>query len=404
MKVLIINVTCGVGSTGRICTDIASELEKQGHEVKIAYGRDCNDGLFSGESVRVEGKYGVLFDAFLSRVFDNAGFNSKRATERFIKWVEEYDPDIIHLHNLHGYYINVKLLFDYIKRAGKPVIWTLHDCWTFTGHCAHFDAVGCDGWLLGECGTCKHKKEYPSSAVLSRSKKNYKLKRECFCGVNNLTVVTPSEWLSNLVKKSYLKDYPVYVINNGIDTSVFKPTESSFKKDNGIDNKIMVLAVASVWTDKKGFSDFIELSKLLDDRYACVMVGVNKEQKAVLPDNIIAVERTNSIQALAEIYSSADVFVNLTYEDTYPTVNLEALACGTPVITYPTGGSMEIVKENCGFVSGKKDYKEVACIIKENFMSMKDSGMLNNVDGQCFDKMNKYSDYLELYKKIMENN
>lgn len=401
MKILEINVCCGVGSTGRICTDIADLAEKNGHICKVAYGRDGVLKEHEKYAVRIGNKLTVLLDAFLSRIFDNAGFNSKCSTRKFIKWVKQFDPDIIHLHNLHGYYINVEVLFDYLKKANKPVIWTLHDCWSFTGHCAHFDAVGCNKWLEGECSSCNHKQEYPSSALFSRAKKNYIRKKNCFCGVEYLRIVTPSEWLADLVKKSFLKEYPVSVISNGIDTSVFTPKETCFKKDNGIEDKIMVLSVASVWTDKKGFSDFIELSKNLDDRYVCVMVGVDKKQKEKIPTNMIAIERTNSIQELAEIYSAADVFVNLTYEDTYPTVNLEALSCGTPIVTYPTGGSKEIVIQNGGFVSNNKDYVEISKIITENFINTKNNVLIALNNSKVFDRMGKYDEYLDVYEKLV---
>ena len=401
MKILEINVTCGNGSTGRICTDIASLAKKKGHECKVAYGRKEVLEQHKEFAVRIGGKYGTYADALTSRVFDNAGFNSKTATKKFIKWVEEYDPDIIHLHNLHGYYINVKVLFDYIKKAGKPVIWTLHDCWSFTGHCAHFDLAGCMQWEDGGCRKCIQKKEYPSSSVLSRSKMNYIKKKNAFLGVKNLHIVTPSKWLGKLVQRSYLKDYPVHIINNGINLSVFKPTESNFKSKCGIENKILVLAVASVWTEKKGFSDFVELSKQLDDRYACVMVGVNEAQKAGLPSSVIAIERTNSVQELAEIYSSADVFVNMTYEDTYPTVNLEAVACGTPVITYPTGGSIEIAESFGGFVSKKRDVGEIAEIITSKFGEMKKDKAVDVDYLKMLDEKERYSEYLELFETIL---
>lgn len=401
MKILEINVTCGNGSTGRICTDIAFLAKQKGHECKVAYGRKTVLDQHKEYAVQIGGKYGTYADALKSRIFDNAGFNSKRATKKFIKWVEEYDPDIIHLHNLHGYYINVKLLFDYIKKAGKPVIWTLHDCWSFTGHCAHFDQVGCSQWENGGCKKCIQKKEYPASSVLGRSQKNFIEKKNAFLGVKNMHIVTPSEWLGNLVRRSYLKDYPVHVINNGINLSVFKPTESDFRSRYGIENKTVVLAVASVWTEKKGFSDFVELSKRLDDRFACVMVGVSEAQKASLPPSVIAIERTNSVQELAEIYSSSDIFVNLTYEDTYPTVNLEAVACGTPVITYPTGGSVEIAESFGGFVSEKRDVGEIAEIITSKFDEPKKKETVSSDSLKKLDEKERYSEYLELFEAIL---
>ena len=293
-------------------------------------------------SIRIGSKTGVKFNALKARIFDNEGLNAKNATKKFIEWVKAWNPDIIHLHNLHGYYLNINLLFNYLKTCGKKILYTLHDCWTFTGHCAHFMYSKCDRWKFG-CKNCPEKKAYPASLLKDNSMYNYLKKRDILCNVLNMTIITPSEWLANLVKQSYLLEYPVKVINNGIDLNVFKPTQSDFRSKYGLENKKVILGVASVWTDKKGFFDFLKLSRLLDDSYRIVLVGVNEKQKKVLPKNIIGITRTDTLTDLAGIYTAADVFVNLTYEDTYPTVNLEAQACGTPVITYATGGSVESV-------------------------------------------------------------
>lgn len=342
MKVLMINSVCGIRSTGRICTDIAESLKNDGHICKIAYGRETVPDRYKEYAVRIGSDFSVKVHAGLSRIFDKSGFYSKHATQKFIKWVREYDPDIIHLHNLHGYYLNIKVLFDYLKSADKPVIWTLHDCWAFTGHAAYCEAVGCEKWKTG-CNRCPQKTKYPAGLIFDNSKKNFSRKRKIFTGVKNLTVVTPSKWLADLVKQSFLSEYPVQVINNGIDLSIFKPTQGCFKEKYGLTDKKIILGVASVWEERKGFDDFIKLSEKLNEEYRIVLVGVSKEQIALLPKNILGIERTNNATELAEIYTAADVFVNPTYEDNYPTVNLEAQACGTPVITYKTGGSIESV-------------------------------------------------------------
>ncbi len=342
MKVLMINSVCSIRSTGRICTDIAKKLEQDGHECKIAYGRENVLDEYQKIAYRITSPSEVKLDGLKSRLFDNAGFNSKTATKKFIKWVEEYDPDLIHLHNLHGYYINVEVLFEYIKRKNKPVVWTLHDCWAFTGHCAHFATINCDKWQ-NECHHCPKKSGYPSSLLLDNSKKNYQKKKELFSGVSYMTIVTPSEWLAGLVKQSFLKDTKIKVINNGIDTAVFKPTESNFREKYGLQNKKIVLGVASAWSQSKGLYEFVKLSEKLDDNYKVVLVGLTEAQRAELPSKILAITRTSNTKELAEIYTAADLFVNPTFGDTYPTVNLEAQACGTPVVTYRTGGSIESV-------------------------------------------------------------
>lgn len=356
MKVLMINSVCGIRSTGRICTDLAEVLEQQGHECKIAYGRETVPEKYQKYAVRIGSDLGVKIHALQSRIFDNTGFGSKKDTERFIEWVKEYNPDVIHLHNLHGYYINIEVLFNYLADANKPVIWTLHDCWSFTGHCAYFSYVGCDKWRTG-CNNCIQKKSYPASKFFDRSCKNWLEKKELFTKVKKMTLVTPSKWLAGLVKESYMGKYPVEVIPNGIDLNVFKPTPSDFREKNGLVGKKIILGVASVWDKRKGFDDFIELSKIIDDNTKIVLVGLSKTQLKNLPQNILGIERTNSTKELAEIYTAADVLFNPTYEDNYPTVNLEAQACGTPVVTYRTGGSVESVPEE-NIVSCCKDLLE----------------------------------------------
>lgn len=341
MRILMINSVCGIRSTGRICTDLAEMLEKQGHEVKIAYGRESVPEKYQKYAVRIGSNLDVKLHGLKARLFDASGFGSKRATKRFVEWVKAYDPDVIHLHNLHGYYLHLGILFEYLKTCGKKIVWTLHDCWAFTGHCAHFTLAKCEKWKTG-CGHCPQKDSYPKS-FSDHAKRNFEKKKALFCGIPDLTLVTPSAWLAGLVKESFLREYSVRVIHNGIDLSVFQPTAGDFKERYGLQNKTIILGVASVWNKGKGFDDFLKLSKILDDRYAIVLVGVSKEQKSKLPENIVGIERTNSTRELAEIYTAADVFFNPTYEDNYPTVNLEAQACGTPVITYRTGGSVESV-------------------------------------------------------------
>ncbi len=361
MKVLMINSVCGIRSTGRICTDIAEVLEKSGHECKIAYGREVVPEKYKKYAVRIGSNMGVKLHAGLSRIFDSAGFHSKHATKKFIKWVKQYNPDIIHLHNLHGYYLHLGILFKYLKSINKPIVWTLHDCWPFTGHCAYFDFVRCDKWEK-QCVRCIRKRDYPSSLIFDKSKRNYRKKKKLMGDLKNLQIITPSQWLANLVKRSFLKEYDVKVIPNGIDLSVFKPTESDFRIKYGLGNKRVVLGVAGVWDERKGLADFLGLSKLLTDDYKIVLVGLTRRQINSLPTNVLGIEKTNNVRELAEIYSTADVLLNPTYEDNYPTTNLEAQACGTPVITYRTGGSVESVPvEN---VVEKGDIERVADILK----------------------------------------
>ncbi|MGL4362384.1 MAG: glycosyltransferase [Cellulosilyticaceae bacterium] len=396
MKVLQINSVCGVGSTGRIATDLHNILEENGHESYIAYGRGtaqrCNKGIKIGS--RVDNYFHVA----QTRLFDRHGLGSYYATKKLIKQIDEFNPDVIHLHNIHGYYINIKILFEYIKKVNKPVVWTLHDCWAFTGHCSHFDYIGCNKWK-SECNKCNQKKQYPSSLIKDRSKKNYQLKKDVFKGVENMTIVTPSEWLAEIVKKSFLNEYEVKVINNGIDLEIFKPIESNFKKKQDIEGYFIILGVASVWNKRKGMEYFLELSNEIEKDEKIVLVGVTEKQKKELPENVIGITRTNNIEELAKIYSMADVFVNPTLEDNFPTTNLEALACGTPVITFNTGGSVESIDDMCGVVLDKNESGKLLMEIRKCYKNKKSKEKCI-VKSTQYDKNVKNIEYINIYKMI----
>ena len=346
MKYLFINAVCGTGSTGKICAAQAQACEAQGHTAKIAYGRDgFVPEQFRKYGVRIGGDWDVKAHALFTRLTDKHGFGCVAATKKFLRWAEEYDPDVLWLHNIHGYYINIELLFQWIKsRPNMQVKWTLHDCWTMTGHCSHFAFVGCDRWKTG-CHDCPQKKEYPASALLDSSRSNYNKKKELFTGVAHMELITPSKWLADLTRESFLKEYPVQVVYNTINTELFKPTPGNFRERHNLQDKKVILGVASVWTPRKGIDDFVKLAETLDDNYRIVMVGLTEQQAQQMPEKVIAIARTNSQQELAEIYTAADLFFNPTYEDTYPTVNLEAQACGTKVVTYDAGGSRETLNE-----------------------------------------------------------
>ena len=350
MKALLINSVCGIRSTGRICTGIAGELEQKGYQVVIAYGRGEVPEQYKKYSKKIGSGLEILFHAGCARFLDDSGFGSVRATKDFLKWADEYDPDLLWLHNIHGYYINLPLLFEWIKtRPDMEVKWTLHDCWAFTGHCTHFTVSGCDKWKTG-CYKCPNRKDYPKSIWLDRSKKNYKRKKELLTGIKNLKLITPSKWLADLVQQSFLKEYPIEVIFNTINRDVFKPTENSFKEDHKINRKTIILGVAAFWDKRKGLDDFIALSKMLDDPYVVVLVGLNKKQIANIPQKIIGLGKTNSPQELAKIYTAADIFVNPSREETFGMTTLEAVSCGTNAIVYK-GTACEEVVEHFGGVA-----------------------------------------------------
>lgn len=382
----MINSVCGIRSTGRICTDIAQALEAEGHEVKIAYGRESVPAEYNKYAIRIGSDKDVNFHGVLARLFDLSGFGSKSATKAFIEWVETYDPDVIHLHNLHGYYLNLKILFDYLKTSKKKIIWTLHDCWSFTGHCVYCKMDKCDKWENG-CYKCAATREYPT-AFCDNSRQNWKQKKELFTGLSDLMLITPSRWLSNKVKQSFLGEYEISVINNGIDTNVFRYTASNIKEKYGISDKKVLLGVAAVWDARKGLEDFIRLSNTISSDYVIVIIGLSERQISVLPKNILGIRRTNNTSELAEWYSAAEVFINPTYEDNYPTTNLEAIACGTPVVTYNTGGSPE-----SAMLFGK-----VVHDIEDLQMDNIRNECVFNADIESFSRERMAKNYVDLYK------
>src|SRR5574344_564069 len=363
MKIVQIN-TFSNGSTGSIMMNIHNELQKNGVDSYVVWGRGRKSN--NNHEIYMNDKIGVYFHALYSRITGNVGFASKHSTKILIKKLNKINPDIVHLHNIHGYYINIEMLFKYLKEKDIKVIWTLHDCWAFTGHCSHFITVNCQKWK-NVCFDCPLLKNYPKSFV-DNSTWNFEKKKELFNGLN-LTIITPSKWLADLVKESFLKNYKIEVINNGVDTSVFKPIKGNFRLKNHLENKKIILGVANVWTKQKGIEDFIELSKVLDPKYVIVLIGLTKKQIKKLPSNILGIKKTKTSRELAEIYSSADVLFNPTYEDNYPTVNLESIACNTPVITYDTGGSKECLNEFNGKVTTLNDMKlNYSKIINKNFI------------------------------------
>ena len=393
MKTILSINTVNYGSTGNIMRGISKIAEKNGFEYWQAYAPDKHNSPSLNRDIIILPYNIRRLNEYYSWFTGKRGFSSYFSTKNFLKKVDKIKPDIIHLHNLHNNYIHVGLLFDYIKKNHIKVVWTLHDCWAFTGRCPHFQMSGCDKWKTG-CYDCSYpKEEYPSVQV-DKSDILWKMKKAVFTGVENLTIITPSEWLAGLVKESFLSEYPVKVINNGIDLNVFKPTESDFKKVYGLEGKKLVLGVALGWDKRKGCEDLLELAKILHDDYRLILVGAFKEQINSFPANIIGIEKTNNLKKLAEIYSVSDVFINTTYEDNYPTVNLEARACGLPVITYKTGGSPESAGEGAIIVDVGDIYGLKLAI--EQQLGKKNEN-INKVD---LSAETKFTEYIKLYNFV----
>lgn len=397
MKIFQING--GVfGSTGKIMFGIAEAAQDQGHEVLCAAPVTSTNRNRQPDHpyIKIGSYYGRCLNVLLARVTGMEGCFSLLPTLKLLRRIRRFSPDVIHLHSIHNSYLNIPLLFRYIKRHPVRVVWTLHDCWAVTGHCPHFDMVGCDRWKTQCCG-CPQYREYPK-AYRDNSRFMHRWKKKWFSGVEDLTIVTPSRWLAGIVEQSFLKDYPVKVIPNGIDLSVFRPRESDFRRRYGCEEKIIVLGVAFGWNEAKGLDVFQELSRRLDDRYQIVLVGTDAEVEKQLPKNIIAVRRTQNQQGLAEIYTAADVFVNPTRQETLGLVNVEAIACGTPVITFRTGGSPETVNGACGAVVEKNDIDGLTELLL-NALEKKPGKEDCMLAARVFDAGYCYKEIVKLYEK-----
>ena len=404
IRIAAINMTAG-GSTGRIMLSIAEEARKQGCIVQTYSTTPFSLNYKKPTEAPLGHKYfGNYVDNALHYIlvyfFGKNGSHSKFSTWLLIRDLKKFNPSILHLHNLHKYCINLPMLFNYVKKNNVKVVWTLQDCWAITGHCPHFDMIKCEKWKTG-CYECPIHNEYPKSKK-DTSKWQYEHKKAWFTGVNDMTLVPTSKWLANKVKESFMKDYPIRVINNGIDLSVFKPTNSDLREKYQLQNKYVVLCVADSWSLKKGIDDVIKLSKLLNDKFKMVVIGLDEDNIQTMPSNVIALPRTDSVEELVKWYSTADVFVNTTKEDTYPTVNMESLACGTPIVTYKTGGSPEIINDKTGVVVKKGSVnmlKDAVCNVCINKIIQRENCLER---AKSFANEDKYEQYVELYNHIFK--
>ena len=390
------------GSTGKIMFSLADVARKNGDEV-LTFSPRCYRKGMGNQFPPIEGHiyFGSLIENKLhhhiAKITGLNGCFSFFGTEELIRELKQFKPDIVHLHNLHNWSFNLAILFDYLKKSGVHVIWTLHDAWAFTGYCPYFNVSGCVKWKT-ECGKCPQTREYPGT-YLDTSRLMYHLKKKWFTGVEDMTLVTPSRWLADLVEQSYLQDYAVRVINNGIDLEVFHPRQNNFRDKHGINQKkFMLLGVAFGWGVLKGLDVFVELSQKLDpEQYQIVLVGTDDHVDAKLPPNIISVHRTQNQVELAEIYTAADLFVNPTREDNYPTVNMEAIACGTPVVTFRTGGSPEIISDRTGTVVDCDDVMSLEREIKRICTEQPYSRWDCLEEARNFNMDLRFREYLDLY-------
>ncbi|MBN1777463.1 MAG: glycosyltransferase [Clostridiales bacterium] len=401
MNVLQVNTVYPNGSTGRIVAEIAAYTAAQPDTRALAaFGIGESSRENGVDALRFGSPAGRKFHGAIRKLLDAEGYGSLIATGQLIKFCRENQVDVVHLHNLHGCYINLKRWFRYLEQAGIPVVWTLHDCWPMTGHCAYFNYAGCERWKT-QCIRCPEKHSYPECVGFDGSRRNYRLKKRLFSSLPNLTIVTPCRWLADIVRESYLHNAQTRVIYNGVDTERFQPVASHLRKHYGLERKRVLLSVASDWDRRKGLDSLIGLSELLNEPYRIVIIGLTREQLSALPKNVLGLERTASQQELAAWYTAADCFVNPTLDDTMPLVNLEALACGTPIVVYDTGGCREAVDESCGTVVAKGDIQELAVAVKQICESDANYADACLQRAMRFSKQNMARAYYELYREVL---
>ena len=391
-KLLQINVVSNILSTGKIAEDIAKVAIVKGWESFIAYGRGSKPGVST--EIRIGNNLDIYKHYVYHRIFDKEGLGSVKATQKLIFRIKNINPDIIQLHNIHDHYIKYPILFQFLKDFNRTVVWVQHDCWAFTGGCMYFDQIACNKWQT-TCDNCPIKK----SIGKNRSKEHFLLKRELLDSIDSLTFVPVSFWLGDLMRKSVQNHRLIKVIHNGIDINLFKISSKLGNKDE----YFHILGVAAVWSSRKGFDDFIHLRQLLPDRYKITLVGLSQKQISKLPTGICGISRTTNVQELVKLYNDADVFVNPTYSDNFPTTNIEALACGTPVITYNTGGSPEAIDEKTGIVVPQGDVYALAEAIKHMAVNPLSSDECRKRAEEHFDKEKCFSKYISLYEELLEN-
>lgn len=355
MRILQVNTAFTPGGAARVVNNISLELVAGGDECLIVAAR--GQMALLEHSKRISNSLAVYWNALMARCFDNDGFMGKRATRKLISIIHSYRPDIIHIHNLHGYYINLRILFDFLKTADIPVVWTLHDTWAFTGHCAYASIGSCDKWKSerGCCRPCKQLREYPSCELFGRVSKNFHLKQDIMTDVNNLTIVTPSRWLSDRVKESFLADYPVEVIYNGIDTNVFKPVKNPIRQEFRIGNKTLIVGSAMQWSSIKNINAYVALARKLSNKYMVMLIGAEDAWHRDMPKNMVCVPATLRPARMAQFYSAADLLVNLSSAETFGLVTVEAMACGTPVISFNNSAAPELINDSCGYLVNEEE-------------------------------------------------
>ena len=402
-KLLIIGSSLNYGSPGHICESIGLKAMSDGWTVFQAHGLKYSRPS-QLNTYPVCTRMGELKHTIKSFLFDSHGLSSSNETKKLVNWIESIAPDVIHLHNLHGYYLNYPILFEFLSHYNKPIVWTVHDFWPITGHCAHFDYIGCDKWKT-ECNNCPQISSYPKSLFIDNSGRNFRAKKKAFTSVKNMSIVTVSNWVSSLYSESFLRNYPISTIHNGVNVNVFNPISSNLREELGLVDHFVLLGVASPWYKLKGYDDYLALSKLLPHDCKIILIGVTAEQKRELPNNILGVERTDSQIELAKYYSMADVTLNLSYQETFGMTSVEGMACGTPAIVYNRTASPELVSSKTGIIV------EAGCITEliNAILLIRDKGkdyysvecrnrVLKEFDEEC-----QFNEYINMYNQLIYN-
>jgi len=399
MRVFQLNMVCGIKSTGRIASEIGKLVEADGGECRIGCGANFVPPESEHFAVKTISVTGRRIYSLLTKLFDAEGRWNRIGTRRLLRQMEQFQPDVVHLHNIHGCYLHAGELFRYLKKKNLPVVWTLHDCWPFTGHCAYFDYSGCERWKTG-CHDCPQLKSYPVCVGLDGSRRNHAWKRKLFTSLDNLTMVVPCQWMADPLGQSYMQNYPVRTIYNGVDLDAFRPVESDIRQRFGLEKSKLVLAVASDWDERKGLRYLIQAAEKMGEEYRFVVIGLSKEQVESLPQGMIGIEHTANVGELVQWYSAADCLANPSMEDNMPMVNLEALACGTPIATFRTGGCPEAVDADTGIVVDKADVDGLCEAIRQLCPKTEERKAACLKRAQLFDSRRTFENYLNLYKEL----
>lgn len=399
-RLLLINVALNWGSTGKIVEGIGKLAISKGWDVYVGHGARYKS-ISVLKDVQVSSKVGEIIHYIESSLFDAQGLGSRCETKRFLKQLDLIKPDLIHIHNIHGCFLNYPLLFKYIQSHKIPTIWTFHDCWPMTGHCVHFDKSKCTQWQSA-CLRCPQLRDFPSSFLLDRSHRNFVLKKTLFTSLEKFQITTVSSWLKNVATLSYLSKYTISIVPNGVNTEMFRPTESKIRQRYGLENKKVLLAVASGFGERKGLNEYVALASKLSPEYQLLLVGVSKSDKKVLPNSIITINKANGAEELAAYYTTADVLLSLSYEETFGMTIVEAMACGTPAIVYDNTAQPELITAETGKVVPTGDLDSLIEAIEDICSKPKDE-----YSNACrshsleYDEKVSYQKYMNIYDSVI---